>query len=44
MRFYEILEAEIKKHKKVQMLMDAKKQKKAELEEIDRLLRKLIQR
>lgn len=44
MRFYEILESEIKKQKKVQMLMDAKKQKKAELEEIDRLLRKLIQR
>lgn len=44
MKFYEILEAEIKKQKKVQMLMDAKKQKKAELEEIDRLLRKLIQK
>lgn len=44
MRFYEILESEIKKQKKVQMLMDAKKQKKAELEEIDRLLRKLIQK
>lgn len=44
MRFYEILEAEIKKQKKVEMLMEAKKRKKAELDEIDRLLRKLIQR
>lgn len=44
MKFYEILEAEIKKQKKVQMLMDAKKQKQAELDEIDRLLRKLIQK
>ena len=42
MKFLEMLEGEIKKQKKVDMLMSIKKQKLAELREIDTLLRQLI--
>jgi hypothetical protein len=42
MRFLEMLEAEIKKQKKVDMLMALKKQRVAELDEINGMLRKLI--
>jgi hypothetical protein len=42
MKFLEMLEGEIKRQKKVDMLMVMKKQKLAELKEIDEALRKLI--
>lgn len=42
MKFLEMLEGEIKRQKKVDMLMVMKKQKLAELKEIDIALRKLI--
>lgn len=42
MKFLEMLEGEINRRKKVDMLMSMKKQKLAELKEIDEALRKLI--
>lgn len=42
MEFFKMLEGEIKKQKQVDTLMSIKKQKLAELREIDALLRKLI--
>jgi hypothetical protein len=42
MKFLEMLEGEIKRQKKVDMLMVMKKEKLAELKEIDEALRKLI--
>lgn len=44
MKFLEMLEGEIKRQKKVDMLMSMKKQKLAELKEIDSALRQLIYR
>lgn len=44
MKFLEMLEGEIKRQKKVDMLMVMKKEKLAELKEIDLLLRQLIYR
>jgi hypothetical protein len=42
MKFLEMLEGEIKRQKKVDMLMVMKKEKLAELKEIDEALRKLV--
>lgn len=42
MKFLEMLEGEIKKQKKLDYLMQMKKEKLAELKEIDRTLRYLI--
>lgn len=44
MKFLEMLEGEIKRQKKVDMLMVMKKEKLAELKEIDEALRQLIYR
>lgn len=44
MKFLEMLEGEINRRKKVDMLMSMKKQKLAELKEIDTALRQLIYR
>lgn len=42
MKFLEMLEAQIKKQKKVDFLMERKKQVSSELKEINKLLRELI--
>ena len=44
MKFLEMLEGEINRRKKVDMLMSMKKRKLAELKEIDTALRQLIYR